>query len=510
MNNLPESYCDNMRILLGEEYKEYIKSFSQESYTAFRVNTTKISLETWESRNPFETERVSWTDKGFYYQAEKDKPSKHPYYYAGLYYIQEPSAMIPASILPISEGDCVLDLCAAPGGKTTELGAKLAGTGLLVANDISVSRAMALAKNVQFAGIANAVVTAETPERLADHFGRFFDKILIDAPCSGEGMFRREPRMIKDWQEKGPDYYSTVQREILAEAYRMLKPGGKLVYSTCTFSVKEDEAVVQWLLDHYPDMQICPVERKEGFSKGRPDLVENGSDMLRHCIRIFPHRAKGEGHFAVLLQKDGDDSSQCMQIQNKAFPEKIGLETQKTVVRMQEAEERKRLTGKKAGKQKSKRKKEGPGKQSKTKEMDEAATQEMYDFVQRVCTKRGQKWSEQITINREALWSYPIKPDSLRGIRVVYQGLPICEWKHRVIPSSQLALVLRAEDGAQVWNLSAEDERVVRYLKGETLTAPEPYQGMVLVCVDGYGLGWAQGNGQGMLKNKYYPGWRYQ
>ena len=182
---LPKKYQQAMQDLLGEEYSAYIESMQQRSQTAIRINTAKISLE-------------QWTEKGFLTTDEQCNPAKHPYYYAGLYYIQEPSAMIPASILPVHEGDRILDVCAAPGGKATELAAKLRGTGQLVANDISVSRAMALAKNLQIAGAVNAVVTAEKPERLQESFLQYFDGILIDAPCSGEGMFRRDPHMVQD------------------------------------------------------------------------------------------------------------------------------------------------------------------------------------------------------------------------------------------------------------------------------------------------------------------------
>lgn len=307
MINLPQEYCDNMKKLLGEdEFNEYIKSFDKKPDISLRINTLKISLDEWNEISSFDMCPISWTEKGFIvYDCDKTMLSKHPYYFAGLYYIQEPSAMIPASILPVEEGDRVLDLCAAPGGKATELATKLNGTGILVANDISVSRAMALAKNLQMTGARNVVVTAETPDRLSEKFEGFFDKILIDAPCSGEGMFRREPRMVKDWLTNGPEYYSEIQKEILDKAYAMLKPGGMMVYSTCTFSVLEDEAVIRWFTDKYKDMSICTVEHKDGFSYGRPDMVENGDKSLENCIRIFPHRAKGEGHFATLLKKEG-------------------------------------------------------------------------------------------------------------------------------------------------------------------------------------------------------------
>ena len=181
---LPEQFLESMKKMLGTEYQDYLNSMKEDTRTAFRVNTNKITREQFMEICTFQTEPVPWNEKGFYYNADEDMPSKHPYYYAGLYYIQEPSAMIPASLLPVEEGDRVLDLCAAPGGKATELAAKLHGTGLLVANDISVSRAMALAKNLQIAGTRNVVVTAETPQNLAAVIPGFFQKVLIDAPCS--------------------------------------------------------------------------------------------------------------------------------------------------------------------------------------------------------------------------------------------------------------------------------------------------------------------------------------
>ncbi|MDE6852091.1 MAG: SAM-dependent methyltransferase, partial [Lachnospiraceae bacterium] len=193
MKELPQEFCEKMQDLLGEEYDAYRQSMKQDSYTAVRINTNKISVEAWDEICPFEQKPVPWTDKGRYYDSAQNQPSKHPYYFAGLYYIQEPSAMIPASFLPVQPGDRVLDLCAAPGGKATEIAAKLQGKGILVANDISVSRTMALAKNLQVAGAVNAVVTAETPMHLAEHFQEYFDALLIDAPCSGEVMFRRDP-----------------------------------------------------------------------------------------------------------------------------------------------------------------------------------------------------------------------------------------------------------------------------------------------------------------------------
>lgn len=485
MERLPKDYCESMKMLLGEEYAEYIDSFSESSHTALRVNTGKLSLEKWEEINPFVTNKVSWTEKGFYYDVKVENPAKHPYYYAGLYYIQEPSAMIPASILPIATGDKVLDLCAAPGGKATELGAKLGQTGILVANDISVSRAMALAKNLQFAGITNAVVTAEHPKKLSENFPLFFDKILIDAPCSGEGMFRREPRMIKDWMEKGPEYYAVIQKEILSYAYEMLKPGGMLVYSTCTFSVKEDEEVIQWLLEQYEDMKICPVERKAGFSKGRPDLLENGNKELENCIRIFPHKAKGEGHFAVLLEKTGE---------------------------LQKADNLQNLSDYRQNDRQGSRKernKKGKSYNKRGQDSNLGKTGDLNVFLAELPLSQKDTLRNFSFEKEKVKWEIFGLP-KLHSIRVIYSGLAVCDLKQKIIPAPQLALTLSKDDYVQSIDLKVSDERVIRYLKGETLQAEEKYKGNILVCVDGYGLGWCQGNGQGTLKNKYYSGWRYQ
>lgn len=462
MITLPEKFLESMKELLGEEYPAYLQCFEEESHTALRVNTQKLTRERFCEISPFALEEVSWTAKGFYYDAKKDNPAKHPYYFAGLYYIQEPSAMIPASILPVTHGDKVLDLCAAPGGKATELASKLEGQGLLVANDISVSRAMALAKNLQIAGTKNAVVTAETPENLATHLGEFFDKILIDAPCSGEGMFRRDPRMVKDWLERGPEYYATIQREILGSAWKMLKPGGKMVYSTCTFAVMEDEAMIQWFLDTYPDMKICSVERKEGFSEGRPDLIEGGDASLKECVRIFPHRTKGEGHFAVLMEKQ--DSGEEKQLSEKR---KEKYSEEKSQKKMQKEEE---------------------------------------EFLKEVSGLQG-----QIQRHKDSISLISSDMKALQGVRTIFSGVILGELKKkRFEPGTQLALAITKEEYSRVVDLTAQDIQVMKYLKGETVIADTKDKGFVLFCVDGFPLGWCKANGQGTLKNKYYPGWRMQ
>lgn len=294
MMNLPEKFLASMKELLSEEYDAYIESFQMPRHYGLRVNTSKITTEEFERIAPFPIRKIPFVSNGYYYD-ESVEPAKHPYYFAGLYYLQEPSAMLPADRLPIDSGDRVLDLCAAPGGKSTELAAKLSGSGLLVSNDISYSRAQALLKNLEMQGTSNFYVTAEEPKKLASCFPSFFDKILVDAPCSGEGMFRKDSNLIKDWTEKGPAYYSEIQREILTEAVKMLKPGGMLLYSTCTFSVEEDEKIIQGLLDDCKELSLTAIRPYEGFTNGYLGLTE--------CVRVFPHKMQGEGHFLALLKR---------------------------------------------------------------------------------------------------------------------------------------------------------------------------------------------------------------
>ncbi len=250
---LPEAFEEKMRLLLQEEYDRYLQCFEEPRHYGLRVNTNKISAEEFRKIAPWPLTPVPWIPNGFYYDGNRVQPAKHPYYFAGLYYLQEPSAMTPASRLPVEPGDCVLDVCAAPGGKATELGAKLHGTGMLVANDISNSRARGLLKNLELLGIGNVLVTSEEPGKLVPHFTEFFDKILIDAPCSGEGMFRKEKKMIKAWEEHGPEFFSRLQRSIVVQAAAMLRPGGMLLYSTCTFDPMENEGIIRHLIHRISD-----------------------------------------------------------------------------------------------------------------------------------------------------------------------------------------------------------------------------------------------------------------
>ena len=465
--NLPKEFEEKMKTLLGSEYEEYTACYDEPRHYGLRVNTAKISVEDFLKIAPWPLEPVPWIENGFYYDGDHIQPSKHPYYFAGLYYLQEPSAMTPASCLPVTPGENVLDLCAAPGGKATALGAMLNGSGLLVANDISASRARALLRNIELFGITNAFVTNETPAHLGKHFPEFFHKILLDAPCSGEGMFRKDRKMVKAWEEHGPEFFVKIQRSIITQAAQMLKPGGMLLYSTCTFSPEENEQTIEFLLQEYPQFKICDIKGYEGFSDGILKASLSGNEQLKKTIRIFPHKMEGEGHFIALLKKEEEAVSENLKEKEKNNRNKN--------------EKEKRLPD------------------------------ELTEFLKNVKRKFD---SSRIDMRGENVYYMPEGLPKLNGVRFLRSGLLLGELKKRRFePSQALAMNLKKEEYENVLDFSVDDERIIKYLKGETLEVEDlvssKEKGWYLVCVDGYPLGFGKLSGQ-MLKNKYLPGWRWQ
>ena len=456
--DLPEAFEKRMKDMLGEEYDSYLDSYQQERQFGLRVNPLKVTGEELKELSGFHLRKIPWTQDGYFYE-EEDMPARHPYYAAGMYYLQEPSAMTPASRLHVEPGERVLDLCAAPGGKATALGAALRGKGVLVANDISNSRAKALLKNLELFGISNAFVTNEIPGNLADRFEGFFDKILVDAPCSGEGMFRKDPAVIKTWDEVRPEYFAKLQRDILKNAVRMLRPGGQLLYSTCTFAPVENEGSISWVLENFPEMDVLEIEPYEGFAPGHPEWG-NGDERLKRCVRIWPHKMKGEGHFLALLKKSETAMEAVVRIGRTQRPDK------------------------------------------KTRQVVDAF------FVD---CKWEPDW-EHIEVRREKVYLVPELPEKLQGIHFLRNGLYMGDLKKdRFEPSQQLAMMLKGNDYAGVLSLKSEDVRVEKYLHGETLLVEAGEstiaKGWILVCVDGFPLGWGK-LVNGVLKNKYASGWR--
>ena len=460
MAALPAEFELKMKELLGEEYESYLESFRAERVYGLRVNTLKISVEDFLKICPFEVKPVPWTHNGFYYRGS-DKPAKHPYYFAGLYYLQEPSAMTPAEILPVEEGDLVLDTCAAPGGKSTELASKLNGKGVLFSNDISNSRAQALLKNLELFGVKNTVILSEDPQKLEPQFREYFDKILIDAPCSGEGMFRKEPAVIKSWVEHGNEFYVNLQKQITKKALSMLKPGGMMVYSTCTFAPCEDEDMILYMKDLCPELKVLDIpNRYGGFSEGMPEKAVRYDEELKKCIRIFPHKVDGEGHFVALLQKGEETETKRDSKNKKADISRLPLK--------------------------------------------------LREFLSMVSMPFE---NGSFEIRNEKVYFVPDTGAAFAGLRVMRSGLLIGEMKKkRFEPSQAFAMALKEAEFSNIVSLPASDPRVLKYLKGETVDVSDVFtgnDGWVLFAVDHFPLGFAKA-ARGILKNKYLAGWRYQ
>ncbi len=508
---LPRDFICRMQEQLGREAEDFFACYDEAPRAGIRINSGKISADNAALRVPFAGERIPWVKNGYY--TDRDAAaSRHPYYYAGLYYIQEPSAMLPASRLPIMPGDKVLDLCAAPGGKTTELASRLNGSGLLVANDASASRAKALVKNLTVWGTANICITAEQPRRLLETFGCFFDKILVDAPCSGEGMFRKDPALISSWKEKGPEAYAPLQKEILSCAVQMLKPGGMLLYSTCTFSEEEDEAVIADALRQFPEMELLPQKKEPGFADGiAPSssvMTADSSFNLSDCVRIYPHRVKGEGHFLALLKKKSETDSIGF-FGKESFSDKAS---------------RDKGSRDKSNRDKSSREPDAPDAvfrfltriSESINEIGESEVDHSSEERSGICVRLRNILStyryEQIGEQCLLVPPYPLPG----GIRYLRTGLLLGTLKRdRFEPCQALAMMLDASCFDAVLDLSCEDGRVLRYLKGETLDIDDREEAFlsssadktVLVCVDGHGLGWGK-LVDGSIRNKFYPGWR--
>jgi len=449
---LPEEFLNKMRALLGEsEYVEFIDSYKLPRYYGFRVNTLKCSVEDFKKITPFKIEKVEWTKDGFYYD-EGISPGKHPFYHAGLYYIQEPSAMLPGAVLGARPGEKVLDLCAAPGGKTVQIAADLKGEGLLVSNDISSDRVKALVKNIELCGIKNAVVTNDTPEKLATVFKGYFDRILVDAPCSGEGMFRKDEDAAKSWMNYKCEKCSNMQRDILESVDEMLKNGGTIVYSTCTFSPEEDEKMIVEFMEKHPYYIIEEIPKVGGIDSGRPEWGD-GSEEIRKMARLWPHKLKGEGHFVAKLRKvkdsiEGDVLIDTSWTENKPA-ELVTFEEQNLNIN---------LTG-------------------------------------------------YFSIKGKNLYNLPCEIPKLNGIKVAKFGWYIGEIDHgKLDPSHSMAIALRRDNFKRSIDFDSLSREIISYLKGETLMI-EGEKGITAICVDGFVTGLAKQTGD-MLKNQYPKGWR--
>ena len=300
---LPEAFLKRIQQQLGQEYPAFLQSLERPRAVALRFNPLKGEKPSL----PFVGAPVPWEPEGFYYDPDA-RPGLHPYHEAGVYYLQEASAMAPVMLLEPQPGESVCDLCAAPGGKSTQIAGRLQGEGFLLCNEINPKRAKILSRNIERMGIANAMVTNEHPKRLAERFAEIFDKVLIDAPCSGEGMFRKEEAAVTDWSEETVLMCANRQREILHSGAQLVKPGGRLVYSTCTFAPEENELTVAAFLQDHPEFFVEEA-RAPWFAKG-----EDGT------FRMWPHKLLGEGHFAAVLRKAGEAETEKPRLAGEKLP----------------------------------------------------------------------------------------------------------------------------------------------------------------------------------------------
>jgi len=473
-----------MSHLLGDEYAAFAAALEGKPIGGLRVNTLKLTPEEFGSISPVKLgESIRWASSAFILpplseeMGSQREPGKHPYHLAGLYYLQDPSAMAPAELLRPQPGECVLDLAAAPGGKTTQLAALMQGSGLLVANEIKDKRVGHLAVNVERWGAGNVVITNETPERLADHFGPFFDRVLVDAPCSGEGMFRKDMGARRDWSPEMVAGCAIRQRKILRVAAKLVKLGGYLLYSTCTFAPEEDEQVISNLLGEFPEYEVWPLPRFPGFMPGQPEWLETTvkGRELEGAVRLFPHRLSGEGHFACLLKRMGSTDIKAP----------YRGQADKRIIQMDWSPDRL------------------------------ASPSPAQDWLWQAFSGEALKAdfaADRLRLRGERLYFIPEKMPDCGNLRVVHPGIWLGTFKkERFEPAHPLALFLQRGQAQNVLDFPSVEPGGQRtplqaYLSGESIPS-DGTPGWTLVTVDGWPLGWGK-RVQGILKNHYPHGWQ--
>lgn len=444
---LPQPLAERLAGQLGPDGLDaFLACLQEEPRGGLRFNTGKASAEALRDLLPFALEPIPWAAGGYVYPRE-ERPGKLPYYQAGLYYLQEPSAMAPAAALGVKPGERVLDLCAAPGGKTTQLAAALAGKGLLVANDNSPKRIKPLIWNLEHWGATNYIVTNEEPARLANAFPAFFDRILVDAPCSGEGMLRKDAKALKSWQSFNGQVCRQMQDQILDQAANMLVGGGRLLYSTCTFNPLENEEAVAAFLDRHRDFSLADLPVYEGWQAG---------GQLAGCRQLWPHLIEGEGQFLALLEKKA------------AADEPAALAAAIA-----------------------------PGPQATA----------LAPFSEFMAENFTHPLPGPFALYDGHVYQTPAGLPDLAGLKLGRPGWYLGMIKNgRFSPSQPLAMGIPAAQMKRRLDLLPQDDLVERYLRGETLMV-EGEPGWTLVTLAGYPLGFGKQTGD-YLKNEYPAGWR--
>lgn len=417
-----EQFDARMKSLLKDEYDDFKKALLEKPVKGLYLNRNKKNVERVLDKNYVEHHPI--VENGYLYD-ENYHPGRSAYFLAGLYYIQEPSAMLVADALPIEPDDFVLDMCGAPGGKSCEIASRLTGEGVLIANDIEASRARILSENIERFGLDNTIVTNVDPMRFTKQFQEAFDKIVLDAPCSGEGMFRKLEQAIDTWSEEKVLECAHIQKNLLKGAYDMLKQGGMVIYSTCTYSYEENEAMVHYAVDEL-GFELLPLNKSNGLCPG-VDLDE--------VVRCYPHHYRGEGHFIALLRKPGNSPRK----QVRTIKPSVNLADLKV----------------------------------------------LKAFYQENLNKKVPSY---IIENNGHLYAVKKNFPELKGIRVLRNGLYLGEVrKNRFIPSYSLALTLTKEDVKKNYDYPSESEEIKKYIHGETLEGTGK-KGFGVIFVDGYPL----------------------
>lgn len=417
-----EQFDARMKSLLKDEYDDFKNALLEKPVKGLYLNRNKKNVERVLDQNYVEHHPI--VENGYLYD-ENYHPGRSAYFLAGLYYIQEPSAMLVADALPIEPDDFVLDMCAAPGGKSCEIASRLTGEGILIANDIEASRARILSENIERFGLDNTIVTNVDPMRFTKQFQEAFDKIVLDAPCSGEGMFRKLEQAIDTWSEEKVLECAHIQKNLLKGAYDMLKQGGMVIYSTCTYSYEENEAMVHYAVDEL-GFELLPLNKSNGLCPG-VDLDE--------VVRCYPHHYRGEGHFIALLKKPGNSPRK----QVRTIKPSVNL----------------------------------------------ADLNVLKAFYQENLNKKVPSY---IIENNGHLYAVKKNFPELKGIRVLRNGLYLGEVrKNRFIPSYSLALTLTKQDVKRSYDYPSESEEIKKYIHGETLEGTGE-KGFGVIFVDGYPL----------------------
>ena len=448
MQKLPDGFESQMKRLLGEAgFFAYREALEAPVQRALRVNLLLRPDGTMPCALDGLGDPVPWA-KGAYFVEGEARPGLSPLHEGGLFYLQEPSALTSASVLDPQPGERVLDLCAAPGGKSTQIAALMGGKGLLVCNEPIPNRAQILSRNVERMGIRNAVVTCAMPDGLSPRFAGFFDRIMVDAPCSGEGMFRRQPEARDEWDMDAPRRCADRQMEILEHAAKMLRPGGVMVYSTCTFNDTENEGVLARFLEIHPEFEMEPFHLR-----GLPETPKG-------YLHLYPHEMRGEGHFVSRLKKSASAPVEQAKVK-KEKPARSGGRFQKA-----------------------------------------APTIELPDVFRRGCEPKA------LYTAGDALWALPegLEMERLSGLRVLRTGLLLAHAAgRRSEPDHALAMALRPEEAVRSVELTSE--QALLYQAGEALDLGDLPAGYTLLCLNDISLGWGK-QAAGVMKNHYPKGLR--